>query len=309
MIIFVNPRAGGGNAMRRWRMVAPDLKQCYPRAETCIGNAPADVAEMIGSYIKDGHSHFVAAGGDGSINTLVNAVMTLPPDVRRTITVGAIGLGSSNDFHKPIHTPRLVAGIPCMMDPRSARPRDVGIVHFESGKGVATKYFLINASVGLTADANSYFNLPGRFLALLKCRSTPLAIALAAMRTIFTYRDKATSLSVDSLPPSAIRLTNLALLKSPFISGSLRFPTAMETDSGEFSLFVAHDMQLADRFRLLRGLLCGSLRDSDRLHQWQAPCLSLSAEEPFAVEYDGEVVRTQRATFAIIQKHLQVCTC
>jgi diacylglycerol kinase (ATP) len=309
MIIFVNPKAAGGKALTRWHRLAPAMRQRYPLAEVHVCGARTDVSREIRTMVDHGHSLFVAAGGDGSVNDLLNAVMSLPRQTRRTLTIGAIGLGSSNDFHKPIQPSHLVSDIPCMVDSSFAQFRDIGVISFRTGGITVEKYFLINASVGLTAEANRLFNAPDRFLALLKSRSTPLAIIHAVVRTLFTYADKPLSLSLGGHGSIGIRLTNLAILKSPFVSGSIEFPVASQIDTGKFALYLAHDMRRLERLRLLAGLLSKSLIDSPKLMSWQAPFLSVESVEPFAVEFDGEVVQTTQATFSLLPKHLQVCTC
>jgi diacylglycerol kinase (ATP) len=133
MIIFVNPLAGGGKSLSRWRIVAPELKRRFPQMEIQICEGRGDISLLLRARLADGHSHFVAAGGDGTVNDLLTAFMSLPAEKRPHLTMGAIGLGSSNDFHKPILSSQCIEGTPCLLDPSSAQRRDVGVVRFQSG--------------------------------------------------------------------------------------------------------------------------------------------------------------------------------
>ncbi len=61
-------------------------------------------------------------GGDGTVHALVEALALAPrrPPLDH-LTLGAVGLGSSNDFHKPVG--RRVGGVPVRLSPWRAAPR------------------------------------------------------------------------------------------------------------------------------------------------------------------------------------------
>jgi diacylglycerol kinase family enzyme len=59
--------------------------------------------------LERGETDFVAAGGDGTVNAVVSALVeNASPDALRRIRLGAVGLGSSNDFHKPLSEDRSI---------------------------------------------------------------------------------------------------------------------------------------------------------------------------------------------------------
>ena len=85
----------------------------------------------------------------------------------------------------------MVNGIPCKFNFTSAEDRDVGILTFiDSQEQKQQKYWLINASIGITAEANLFFNTPDFVLNYLKKTITNSAILYAALRTIAFYRNR-----------------------------------------------------------------------------------------------------------------------
>ncbi len=153
------------------------------------------VAESIGEALDRGERHFVAAGGDGTVNLLLNTLLALKPERETGLAVGAIALGSSNDFHKPVQPWQCTGGISCKIDFSAATPRDVVHVSYSGKGGEACRFFLINASAGLTAEANAFFNNTDRLLGWLKQRYTDPAILYAAIRTILRYRNEEMTLT------------------------------------------------------------------------------------------------------------------
>ena len=310
MIVIVNSGARGGTAARALKSIEKDLKARWGDFTVAFTRSEEEVRRLVASKHAAGERRFVAAGGDGCVNALVQAVLTtLPDEQRETITLGAIGLGSSNDFHKPLSPDRLISGIPCTMDFRSARLRDVVKLEVGRNGSLETKHFLINASAGLTAEGNWFFNHPDRLLAALKRRWTGGAILYATIRSILTYRGQRLTIESGSLPPTGVDVTNLAMLKNPHVSGALKFPGVGSYDSGLLDIHLASNLGWRGRVRLFRALASGRAPEGPSVQSWQSQELTLSSGTPFALEFDGEVALTDRARVTVLPRHLRVCVC
>ncbi len=140
------------------------------------------IVQQMNLYLKSfnkGNTDFIIAGGDGSINYFLNHLINLvEPDILKQIKIGAVGIGSSNDFHKPFQSKNIVEKIPYKLNFKDAVERDVGCLLYEKDGKALKKYFLINASLGITAEGNNFFNNPDFILRFLKKISTQSAIYL-----------------------------------------------------------------------------------------------------------------------------------
>jgi len=310
MIVFLNPASGGGQGEVLWRKVEPSLRERGITAKTLRPKTTLDIQECVEREYAGGEREFIAAGGDGSVNGLLNGLMTaLRAPARKNVALGAIGLGSSNDFHKPFSEASAINGIPAKINFSLASPRDVGVLEFVDRGNTVTRYFLVNASVGLTADANHFFNSPDALLALLKRTHTPSAIAYAAVLTIFGFSSRSFDISTGNALRSKVALTNLNILKSPHVSGTLTYPLPPAYDTGQLDCFLASAMGIGERLRLLRSLSQGKVPLTPKLETFRCSNLAATSGSPFAVEFDGEIVVTSEARFSVLQQHLRVCTC
>jgi diacylglycerol kinase family enzyme len=203
----------------------------------------------------------------------------------------------------------MVGEFPSRIDFASASPRDVGVLSFKENGITMTRYFLVNASVGLTATANYFFNVPDLLLHALKRTSTGSAIAYASVRTILSFRNLVVTLQRDRRTKEEVNLTNLNILKSPHVSGSLTYPVHPEYDGGLFNCFLARKMGVSDRLRLLASLMHGRIPSSSKLEHWTCSGLAIFSSIPFAVEFDGEIATTAEVRFSVLPHHLQVCQC
>ena len=163
----------------------------------------------------------VAAGGDGTVNGVLNAILT-----NGAVALGAIGLGSSNDFHKPFAPEKCVDGVPVRVDPRTRCARDVGkATLIEPGGATRIRYFVLNASVGVVAQGNAFFNTPDRTVRALKKTSVELAIAYAALVSISRFTPIELHVSLDDRPFRPMRLTAMGILKRIHFAGGMRYDT------------------------------------------------------------------------------------
>ncbi len=304
-VVLLNPHGAGGRARGRWSKVRALV-------ETSLATIVIEQDDTgrwkraVCDALEQGVSVFVAAGGDGTVHALLNAVVGLRgARPLSELTLGAVGLGSSNDFHKPYR--RVEHGVPLAIDVGARRFRDVcGADMSDSGNASFSRVFIVSASVGITARANATFSDGGRMQSWLKRQSTPAAILCAAMRTILAHRNIAARLTLDGLLHKAA-ITNLSILKTPFVSGSYRFDVPVAPDDGLLSVNLCDGMTRAEALRTLFDLSHGRFLGRPKRRHWQVVALSVTADAPFDVELDGEVFLAARANFSVLKEKIGIC--
>ena len=329
MLILVNPSASHGRAHRRWMAVHQELIRRgidFTARVTRRAISPED----IDRFCHQGHKVLIAAGGDGTVNGLINSLMDAKTDrPRHPCVVGAVGLGSSNDFHKPKSPERRVAGIPARIDANRAHDVDLGKVtiwgpknveppsetlttagsNHESLESVRIRYFAINASFGVTALGNHLFNNPKGLLAWAKPRSYNLASTLTIIEAIIRFRRIPLTIRIDAPEPfeGTFEVNNLGILKNVHFTGALRYDTPVLPDDGFFdvNLYCGHSLpgMMRSLSNVARGRFLGTLGS----HHWRATRLTVTAREPVPLEVDGEVFLTNKARFEVIPRCIRLC--
>jgi len=306
MLIVVNPSAGGGRAAQRWKREERRLPRRFGPYEVLVAKAPEAATAGIRRALERGETDFLAAGGDGTVN-LVAATLLREAAEPAGVRLGALGLGSSNDFHKPLPEAANGDRAPRRIDFGRAEPIDVGLLEWTAPDGTSHRRpWLLNASIGTTAEANAFFNDGDALVRRLKRWSTSLAISWAAVRTLLCCPRIAMRVVVDG-EERRERVWNLAVVKNPHFTGGLRYDSPFEPASGRFHL---HGIRAGGRlrlFRLLSGLARG--RFVGRAGTFSAPARTVvvSADRPFRVECDGEVVEAVGARFGLAPLALRVC--
>jgi len=92
--------------------------------------------------IEDGYSHVLIAGGDGTIDLLINVMMEMGVN----IPIGILPMGTANDFAKYIGIPKDVTEALNQMFEFAPKKMDLGMIN--------DRYFVNVASTGLFTDVS-----------------------------------------------------------------------------------------------------------------------------------------------------------
>ena len=316
-LVVLNAHAHGEESRELWRRVEPEVQSLFT-VRLVETDTAGQWAGAVASAIQEGWRVFIAAGGDGTVNGLLNAIV----EQRGTrplgeLILGAVGLGSSNDFHKPYG--RVIAGIPVKIRPEAGRRRDVCLARFRDSAGQAqARCFLVSASIGVTAEANAFFNSADPLMVVLKKRWTSGAIFYAALRTIAICRNIPARIEVgpaglaNGVPEVRdTAITNLSVLKTPYLSGSFRFDTPVERDSGLMAVNLCERMGRVVMIRALVDLLQGRFlggRNRTGRHHWMTSRLAVTAARTAALELDGEIEWGSEVAFEVLPEKIGECS-
>ncbi len=307
MFLLLNTRAYGGNALKKWDRIKNSLPIVEFESGHKVDKNSHENLDISNAILK-GERKFIAAGGDGTINYLLNEILSNPSKtIIDEIQLGAIGLGSSNDFHKPMYSSRLINGIPCKIDFTNTAERDIGCISYvHNGKRI-NKYFLVNASIGVTAEANYFFNHPNFILKLFKRMNTSAAIIYSAIHTIMRYKNIELKM-IDSKNDSKIfKVANLAITKSPYISGDLKLNYTPNYKNGLLNIHLLCDTTKIELIKILHQLQNNKTDVTNVFNSSQSSSILIKSEKSFKVEFDGEVITTHCARFSLLKKRVRVC--
>jgi diacylglycerol kinase (ATP) len=308
MIAFINTHAAAGTALVKWKRIAAEFHRRFGPLQVCQTEDVTGLNDLARRALRHGETDFVAAGGDGTVNALINSILTVSTSTDLTrVRIGAVGLGSSNDFHKPFMRAQFIDDVPCKVGFRNSYLRDIGCLSYEVCGRTERRYFIANASIGVTAEANLFFNEPSPELVFLKRVSVEAAILYAAIRTILLYKNFPCTLDIGHREHFTTRLTNLAVMKSPHVSGQFLYDTPVDRDNGIFAVNLSEGMSKLELLNLLISLGRGRFTSLDHTRTWRRDSVHVSSSRTFAVEYDGEVLTLPAVTFSVLRKHLRVC--
>ncbi|MGP8245066.1 MAG: diacylglycerol/lipid kinase family protein [Bryobacteraceae bacterium] len=292
---IVNPRAGSGAAGRRWpraaRMLAERLGPVDARFTEAAGHAMALAREVAGA----GCDLLIAAGGDGTLNEVVNGILTASTDT----LLGVLPLASGGDFARTLGLDGLAPAIDTLAAGNSRRI-DAFRARFRApGGAAAERCFLNAASFGLGAVAALEVKgwrrgVPGsaRYLA-------------AAIPSLARGRSFRVTLRLDDSPPAAFDITTAAVANGQYQGGGIRIAPEAVIDDGLADITVVERVSLAEVAAHLPILYSGALYTYPKVRHWRAARVRVEGEAEAPVELDGEPVGTLPLEIEVLPQALR----
>ncbi len=285
--ILVNRAANAGKAEKSWSRIQNQVLNLLPDDPFIIAYHPSEnIDDIIRELIHEsGVRSIISAGGDGSLHYVINCLMDYPKSIRREIIVGCIGLGSSNDSLKPFK--ETIAGIPVRIDAHQAIPIDLGLVYFDDDKSTQ-RYFINNASLGVTARANNLFNNPDTFIRLTKKRLTDVAIIFSALKTIMTNKNIPMSIIYSSGHIDS-DISSISIIKTPYLGGILKYDQHIDRNDGQLGINICDRMSRIRLVKTVYNLTQAKFTDKPGCISFHSPYVHIECPDRVSIEMDGEI--------------------
>lgn len=271
-VIVYNPQSGSGSHADEVGARADLSGYAVERSERA-GEAVALAREAA----ESGYSTIVAAGGDGTVNEVVQGIDRA--DAFDDVTFGVLPVGTGNNFAKQIGITDLEAAFTALEDgPR--RTVDVGMA--------ADRPFVNSCVAGVTAESVSGTS------GSLKSRIGGLAYVLTTLRTVSEFDPL--RLTVDDGTGDGGTPTWSGEALVVMVGNGRQFApdgtTQADMEDGLFEVAIVKDVPALDLMsERVSERLFG--RDSPHIDRFQAPSLEIESDSPDPVRFslDGEVVR------------------
>ena len=157
--ILLNPSAGKGKALKKRMIIEQTLKKFEVPFELFVTRDEEELKrvarECLGRF-----QAIVGAGGDSTLNIILNEVYPLDRNVR----LGMIGIGSSNDIAREFGLMSLNKACFVLKESK-ARKVDLGCIIQE---GNPIRYFIGQANIGLGVFVNRYVQKMEKKISFLK---------------------------------------------------------------------------------------------------------------------------------------------
>ena len=113
-------------------------------------SASRDAERLAAAAVEDGCSYLVAVGGDGTVNEVVNGLMSLSEAQRRAVAVAVLPWGTGNDFARSVGASALVEELYAQIERGDTCSTDVGKVQYTQPNGLAAvRYFVNIGDIGI----------------------------------------------------------------------------------------------------------------------------------------------------------------
>jgi diacylglycerol kinase (ATP) len=280
LCIIFNPSARGGKAISLYG----ELKELAGTAPIFAAGAADSIQELAAAVIKQGYDHIIVAGGDGTVNGVINGTGTAD------VLLSVLPLGTMNVFayELGIRSSQLKK---CWEMIQLGRPRAVDLVLANQN------YFVQLAGVGLDAMTVQATDL--------QMRKTigPVSYLLSAAKVIGR---PAPTLRLQFEDHSERTGCFVLIGNGRFYGGPFSLFQDARNDDGLLDVLIFKHQSYLDIFRYLQGVLIGNHIGLSDIEYRQVPSVQVVSEEPVPLELDGDVAGSTPVQFQIAPNKLQV---
>jgi len=275
--IIINPAARGtrGRLQRLERITGDTI------IKTTKG--PGDAEAQAERAVQQGYDTIVAAGGDGTINEVVNGIGTA------SVALGILPMGTVNVF-------ALELGIPFNLEAawKVIRAHKVRAIDLASANG---HLFVQMAGIGLDAQ------IVQRNSRQIKSVLGPLSYLLTATKVA---AEKPPRLRVSSQGHPTVEGSFVLVGNGRLYGGPFALFNEANMQDGLLDICVFRHMDYLALIRYFRGALFGSLSKFTDVHYFKTRDLLVKADRHVPFEADGELAGHAPVEFSIRRKKLRV---
>jgi diacylglycerol kinase (ATP) len=286
--IIMNPKAGLAEQI-------PALRQAVTHCDDIVlheTSRPGQATALAVEAMQAGAELVVAAGGDGTVNEVVNGLAT---DFTRA-RLGIIPLGTGNDLARTLAIP--LEPLEALRLLKTGEERSIDVVQIES---VGRMVYGVNMAIGgFTGQMNEVLTDE------LKANWGPLAYLLGAAQVVPDLSAYTTTVTWDEDHVERLVTLNIAVANGRTAAGGLLVAPTAALDDGLLDVVIVRYTSLLDVAAIGARFLAGTYLDSEEVLHRQVRRLHVASQPGMWFNVDGELLTNEPLTFSVQPQALRV---
>lgn len=299
-ILLLNPHAGGGKGRRDLNQIEKLLKSYGFSYQLLISEYSKHAIQLTQKAVENGSRHIIIAGGDGTLNEVVNGVFLQKAVSPEQIMIGMIPVGTGNDWIKTFGIPNNYTRAIEKIKQEKTLLQDVGeLTYIENGVEQA-RYFSNMAGFGFDALVAQKANVLKE-----KGRSGLLVYLQSLMGAFLQYQTRKVKIIIDEVLLDEY-VFSLSVAIGKFNGGGMKQAPNAIPNNGSFEVTMIKKIGIWGILSNLAGLYSGNYIKDSRVMCYKAKAVVIESKNPMAGEVDGESLGKSQFHIKILSKKLQV---
>lgn len=285
--IIYNPTSGREIFKRHLPEVLEKLERAGYETSCHATTGQGDATRAAKIAVERKYDIVIAAGGDGTLNEVVNGMAEQPYRPR----LGLIPVGTTNDFARALHIPRDVLGATDIIVQGQTVPVDIGRMN--------EKYFINIAGGGRLTELT--YEVPSK----LKTMLGQLAYYLKGIEMLPSIKSSEIRLEYDGkLFEGEAMLFLIALTNS--VGGFEKLAPDASINDGYFTMLVLKKTNLAEFIRVVTMAIRGEHINDPNVIYTKANHIKVSSPQEVLINLDGELGGSAPCEFQNLYRHFEV---
>ncbi|CAM3661691.1 diacylglycerol kinase [Cohnella lubricantis] len=287
--LIYNPTSGREEIRRRLPLILQRLEKGGIETSCHATEAKGDAILAASEAIERGFDLIIAAGGDGTLNEVVNGIS----GHERRPALGVLPMGTSNDFARALGIPKRWQNAVDLIVRGHSKPVDLGIAD--------GKYFMNIAGGGFLTDLS--YEVPSK----LKTMIGQLAYYVKGFEKIVNFRPTRLKLSAEGVGDFEGEFMLFLIANTHTVAGFEKLAPQAKTDDGMFDVLLMKKCNLAEMIRLASmAVMRGDHLNDSHMIYFQTNKLSVETDDRVQLNLDGELGGELPCSFQVLPAHIRV---
>lgn len=267
--IIYNPTSGRELAKRNIAYILDRLEEAGYEASAYATKGKGDATKGARKAVKRKFDMVVAAGGDGTINEVINGLAE--QDYRPRL--GVLPLGTTNDFARAVSIPRDIVKACDVLCGGYEMPIDIGKVN--------NRYFINIAGAGKLTELT--YDVPSK----LKTMLGQMAYYIKGIEMLPSIRPTNVTIDYDDRTFTG-NIMMFLVSNTNSVGGFEKLAPEASLNDGLFDLIILKEANLAEFIRLASLATRGEHMKDQKVIYAQASRIRIHADEKMQLNIDGE---------------------
>lgn len=289
----LNPVAGGGRGLRDRPRIEAALGAAGVPFVLSVSEQPGHAIALAHSAAREGFRRFIAVGGDGTLNEVVNGLLGAGTPAGEA-TLALLPVGRGDDWARTHRIPRKLEQAVRLVAAGRSVAHDLGVAEFQ--RDGSRRYFINVAGVGFDAYVVEQTRAT---------RLGPLTYVAGLLRGFATYRAPRMVVSADAMQLDEPLFVTFAAV-GRYCGGGMHVAPRAQTDDGRFDVVTIGDIGRLELLGNLRRLFDGSLPEYRKVKTVRCERVQVASSPAARVQADGELLGEAPVTFSVLPRAVHV---
>ena len=301
LFVVANGKLQSGRARRRWAAAEARLREIFGnRVEIRFTTGKGDGTQVARQALLSGAQWLAAAGGDGTINEVVNGFFEEGRNIRPDSALSLLPCGSGNDYVRIFD----ISADPCLaaeaLQRSAIHPVDVGLARFPGIDGRDEQRVFVNVAEagvggGLVAQQNDW---------LLRSR---IGYRIASLAAALSFKPYPLQLVIDgTAAPVPTPVLSLIVAGGRYFGNGMHCAPMARPDDGLLEVITLGDFGPAEILTRIGTFFTGSYLSNAKVTHRSARTVGADCDETVYLQLDGEMVGTMPASFTVLPSSLRL---
>jgi diacylglycerol kinase (ATP) len=291
LCVIYNPSAGSAQRLA-------DVRAMLSDAEFREAGDIEHVKALVAQCRDDGVETVIAAGGDGTINLVLNAIMSF--DVRHRPILGVLPLGTGNDLARTLALAAEDLPLVAQLLREASNVRMLDVMNMRMGDG-PPRFGINVAAGGFTRRVNDVMSSD------LKKTWGPLAYLRGAIKVLPDVTDYQTSIRYDGSAWEEIKAMNVIVANCRTAGGGIDVSPQANPEDGLLDVVVINSGSVLQLTAVAAKLMTsGNYLDARIVTHRRAQRVEIECRPGMWFNIDGELIGNEPVVFSVERQALRV---